>query len=284
MSAVEAGSLFIRELGSIERISTYVAIDNKLRGADVEDFVATIKLKLIEDDYRVIRAWTGRSTLTTYLMTVINHVAADQHVRQLGKWRPTVAAETAGPHAILLERLLHRDRLSFEEAVRRVGLDFPSVTVDELERISGGLRQRAMRASIDFASEICDVAVDDSAEDRLLGKERDGIAQRISNILSEELKRCSAEERLLVKWHFQDRHKVATIARMLNVAQMPLYRRLHRLLDQLREALTREGVSDHDAHDLVAHGSDELQIAFDEVLQRSAVNGSMAGERDDATR
>src|SRR5213082_2466820 len=98
MSPDEARLIFVRELSSIERIAAFVARDNDLRGADAEDFVGAIKLRLIEDDYRVIRKWSGRSSLSTYLMAVINNVAIDQHIRRVGKWRPTIAAERAGPH------------------------------------------------------------------------------------------------------------------------------------------------------------------------------------------
>ncbi|HYM60684.1 MAG TPA: sigma-70 family RNA polymerase sigma factor [Thermoanaerobaculia bacterium] len=264
----EAQRLFIEYLPLIERVISFVCFDNNLRGADAEDFASVAKLKLIENDYEAIRRFAGRSSLATYLNTIIHRIAVDQHIQKRGKWRPSVAAEEEGPPAVRLEGLLYRDCRAYEEAARVVLSEFPNLSRNEVDRLRLKLPIRSRRPTEQTIETMPEVSATTSAEDHLMEKERSEIAKRIGRILSRELASCSPEDRMIVQWHFLDECKVSTIARALNTQAMPLYRRIYRVMDKLRDALLQGGISQRDATELVAHGANDLELAFDNLRQQ----------------
>src|SRR5688572_6731090 len=93
-------SLFLDNLSLIERLAGAVARRQGIRGAEVDDFVSGVKLRLVEDDYAVLRKFRGESTLATYLAVVIAMLAREQRVQQLGRWRPSAVARQLGPLAV----------------------------------------------------------------------------------------------------------------------------------------------------------------------------------------
>ena len=53
-------------------------------------------LKLIEDDYRRLRRFEGRSSFATYLATVVQRLFLDFVIGKTGRWRPSVQARRLG--------------------------------------------------------------------------------------------------------------------------------------------------------------------------------------------
>ena len=53
--------LFVSHLPEIERVIAWISARRHLSGADRDDFAAQVKLKLIEDDYAVLRKFEARS-------------------------------------------------------------------------------------------------------------------------------------------------------------------------------------------------------------------------------
>jgi hypothetical protein len=54
-------------------------------------------LKLIENDYRILRSFEGLASLGTYLTTVIARLFLDFQIHEWGRWRPSAAATRLGP-------------------------------------------------------------------------------------------------------------------------------------------------------------------------------------------
>ena len=77
------------------------------------------------------------------------------------------------------------------------------------------------------------------------------LAERTERTLGKELAKMAAEDRLLFRMAFEDGFTVADIARTLGLEQKPLYRRLERLLKQLRAALEAVGIDAVAALELV---------------------------------
>ena len=96
---------------------SFVSSRHHLPGSEADDFGSHVKLKLIEDDYAILRKFEGRSNLRTYLTVVIQRLFLDYRIKAWGKWRPSAEAKRSGPVAILLERLTQRDGYGLEEAV-----------------------------------------------------------------------------------------------------------------------------------------------------------------------
>src|SRR6185436_5001763 len=109
--------LFLAHLAHIERAATYFCRRSGFSREETEDCVSSVKQKLIEDDYAIIRKFQGKSIFKTYLTVVIRRLFLDYLDHLWGRrWRPSAEAERLGPLAIQLEGLLHRDGLSFDQA------------------------------------------------------------------------------------------------------------------------------------------------------------------------
>src|SRR4029453_1116188 len=81
-----------------------------------EGFASAVKLKLIANDYQVLRAFQGRSSLGAYLAAVVQRAWLAPPNQPWGKGGPSAAARRMAPLAVRLDTLLHRDGLTLDEA------------------------------------------------------------------------------------------------------------------------------------------------------------------------
>src|ERR1043165_8030166 len=116
-SAMDCQELLRSTLPFVERLARFVCRNAHVVGADVEDFASTVKLALIEDDYSILRAWEGRSSLATYLTVIMQRLLANERFRTLGRWRPSAEATRLGDAAVQLEMLLVRDERTLADAI-----------------------------------------------------------------------------------------------------------------------------------------------------------------------
>jgi DNA-directed RNA polymerase specialized sigma24 family protein len=105
-----------RNHGWIERVAVSAARSHGLHDADAREFASWVTLKLIEDDYAVLRKFRGESNIRTYITTVVVRMSHAYSRERRGRWRPSRAAERLGPPASELETLVRRDGYSLEQA------------------------------------------------------------------------------------------------------------------------------------------------------------------------
>jgi RNA polymerase sigma factor for flagellar operon FliA len=143
--AVQAAeALFLEHLKWIDRAATFASIKKGMRGADVEDFAARVRMALIEDDYGVVRRFDGGSEFKTYLSTVIMRLLVNFQRELGGRWRASAAASRLGPPADELERLVHRDGFTLPQAGEKLRTEGRTTLSDaELARLFGQLPDRA---------------------------------------------------------------------------------------------------------------------------------------------
>lgn len=82
-----------------------------------EEFAGNVNLRLMDGDYAVLRQFQGRSSLSTYLRTVITRQFLDARAKAWGRWHPSADALRLGPTAVALEQLIARQRLPLEQAI-----------------------------------------------------------------------------------------------------------------------------------------------------------------------
>ncbi len=253
---------FIDNLPLIDSATAFVCRKYGLIGADGEDFRSVVMIKLIEDDYAVLRKFENKCALKTYLVIVIKRHYADQMIHEWGKWRPSVRARQGGDAAIFMERLMSRDGLGQAEASAIVRQKYTELDSRALEAIASSIvTRRAQRAEeVERTEEMPEPASGISAEDELLTSERKAAECRTSAIVNRELERFPAEDRLVMKLRYLDAMKVSAMARMLKVDQKRLYRRIERLGAKLKEALLGAGIAISDIRDMLTKGADALQF------------------------
>ncbi|HEX4497377.1 MAG TPA: sigma-70 family RNA polymerase sigma factor [Thermoanaerobaculia bacterium] len=251
-----AEQLFLGHLKLVKQIVAFGCRRSKFSPQDAEDFQGTVMIKLIEDDYAVLRLFEGRSEIRTYLTVVINRLLLDFQNHLWTKWRSSAEAGRMGPIAERLEKLMVRDKLSFAEACHILQGEGVEMTEGELEEIRAKLPPRFTRTFV--AEETLQTIVSrwvrpDEAVER---KEQRALAMRVLRVLFREIDNLSAEDRLLVK--MRSELKVADIARHRHLDQKGLYRRLNKIYERLRTALERQGIRKNDVTDLLG----DLQPGF----------------------
>ncbi len=224
---------------------------------DTEDFVSKVKEKLFEDDYAVIRKFKGKSTLKTYLTTVVQHLFQDHLNHIWGKWRPCEEAKRLGPVAIQLDRLLHRDRLTLDEACQTLLTNHHvAATRQQLEDLAERIPHRSPPRGTEGEETLEDhPSAELPPDDRLRAQEGRTRLEEILEMMKEILDQPPHEDALLARMSCE--FKISDIARRLRLEQKPLYRRLEKILKGLREELERRGVQPEEIGDLLSIPEDE---------------------------
>jgi RNA polymerase sigma factor (sigma-70 family) len=243
-SPAVTGDPYLTNRDAIERAIGAVCRRHRLSPVDGEDFASSVRLRLIENDYAVLRAFRGRSKLETYLASVVTHALQDWRNAKWGKWRPSAEARRLGPVAVRLETLLVRDQCSFDEAVEQLSTDSGfSESRAALEALAARFPRRVRRRDVGDTPLDSLPATSGSAEDAALTAAAGEVAERIASILSQSISLLDDQDRLVLRLHFEDGRTIADISRLLDLDQKTLYRRLARLLGDLRSRLEGAGLA-----------------------------------------
>ncbi|HUP59597.1 MAG TPA: hypothetical protein VNA69_04170 [Thermoanaerobaculia bacterium] len=255
--------LFLSSLEVIERACRYVSGRAKVSPEDAEDLASSVKLRLIEDDYAVLRKFEGRCSLATYIASIGHRLFADEWIHVHGRWRPSAEAKRLGDAAILLEGLLLRDRVTFDEALATVqGID-PTFTADIAESIAVRLPQRTPRPRLVALEKQPDPAVGaETVEQPLVDRDCAELAGKANAVLRRTLATFSLEDRVALRLRFEQSMRTADIARTLQCDQKQLYRRLEAMMKRLGADLVRAGIDAAAAAPLVGGAVSRLEFGL----------------------
>jgi RNA polymerase sigma factor (sigma-70 family) len=240
----ELEALFLAHLGLVERVVASTCSRHGIRGDDAADCASWIKLRLVEDDYAILRKFRGESSLGTYLTVVIATLVRDYRVRRWGRWRPSAVAKRRGPLAARLERLVGQG-YSLNEATEglRSSAD-AALTEPQVAAIFRELPARKPTRPVDVGPDPLDAAAaatraDDRVDTQTAAAERETIERAVIRALEQ----LSPQDRLILRLRYWADSSVADIARALGLPQKPLYRQIERALATLRAQLETAHVS-----------------------------------------
>ena len=224
-----------------------------LNQTEQQDFESFVWFRLVDREYRVLRAFRGRSSLHTYLRTVLGRALLDFRGAKWGKWRPSAEARRAGRDAVAFERLVVRDGVPIEVAQSRV-----PVAPSTLDRVACTAYAKRIECPLDAIEQRAtgEWAAPDA---RLAAMARGRLATRVSAALKKTLSGLTAEERHLLWLRHGMGTTVADVAVRLGCDQKPLYRRYARIYTALRMALNREGIERGIVADVV--GASETSLS-----------------------
>lgn len=258
---MSARARFEANLDVIERAIKRVCREGNLRAADADDFASTVKVALLSNDCAIVEKFEGRSSFATYITIVIRRMFAELR-RADGRWNPSADARRGGEAAVLLERLLWRDRREREEALMVAAAEHQELTRAQLEEIADGLAERAPQprlVALDAEYELAGVS---RADERAVAGEIRQQSAYTSSIMREAMETLSAEDRIILELRFTANRSIADIARALGLEQRPLYRRIEMLLGKLRQALRKAGVDASSVADLIGAAETELDFGL----------------------
>ncbi|HJW94783.1 MAG TPA: sigma-70 family RNA polymerase sigma factor [Thermoanaerobaculia bacterium] len=260
--ASDPSELLTANLPLIERAVAFACRRSRLDPDDAEEFGAVVKLKLVENDYAILRSYEARSGFATFISVVVQRMALDYRIHLWGKWHTTAEAKRLGDLAIELEKLLHRDGRTLDEALVILKPKYQTITKESLAALADRLPPRAPRmreVAIGDSTELHAGAM--AADQRVLESERRRTSEKLSTVMSAIVAELPEEDQLILQLRFEGGMAVSQIARALQIEQKLLYRRLERRMKDIRAELERRGVNANDALDLI--GRDEANLAFD---------------------
>jgi len=242
--AMTPKELYESNLPLIDKAIAFVCRKNLLSGPEAEDFRQSVHVKLMEDDYKVLRKYRGDAVLKTYLIIVVQRHLLDWRNQQWGKQRASAEAQRLGKVAVKLEELIRRDGLSVAEACEILLTNHHvGISRAELERIASLLPQKSPRRLVGEEELEDRPAEVERPEEHILESELRSTHRRLLATLEKALGELPAEDRLVIEMCVMGGRRIADAARFLGLPEKPLYRRREQLLARLRQALETEGFS-----------------------------------------
>jgi RNA polymerase sigma factor (sigma-70 family) len=244
----------VEALPTIERVVLALGRRYRMSPDERDEFLGLVRLRLVQDDYAVLRRFEGRSRLSTYLRTVIQRIFLDERVKAWGRWRPSAQAVRLGSDAVELERLLERQHLTIEQAIEARRAADPDVAEDVLRTLAHQLPRRAGRRFVDD-SVLAQLAAPGPGPDVRAAQVSGGrLRRQVSAALRGVAADLPARTRLLLRLRFVHDTSVADVSRTLGCDQKPLYRELDRALAQLRRGIEARGISAAQVRAVIAAG------------------------------
>jgi RNA polymerase sigma factor for flagellar operon FliA len=244
----------VQHLTLVEKVVRFVSRRHHLSMGDADEFASLVRFKLVDHDCAILRKFEGRSALNTYLTVVIDRLCLDFLTAKWGKWRPSAAARRLGSVAILLEHLIVRDGMTFDEAVGTLQTNHGvSHSRGELHEL---LLQLPTIAARGRHGDLADPPYGRGGHTLpTLPDENDDfdMVVRIQEALNEAIAALGPDERRLIQLRFEQGMPVVDIARKLGVRTKPLYRRLEHIIRGLRSDLQRRGIQEREIARIVGH-------------------------------
>ena len=250
--------LLIDHLDLVTQISLAAARRRHMSPAEQDEFVAVVRLRLVEDDHAILRKFQHRSSLWTYLATVIERISLDYCAETWGRWRPSRYAERRGPSAVALERLVTRDGHTIEEAIEIVRTRHRDPRSHaELHRLWNELPARQIKTTVDERA-AAELASPDTADATVEELTRQEDIERLKRALEAAFADMPAQDRVVMALRFDQDMPMADIARIVGSSVATVHRRLERNLSNLRVLLTRAGLTPQQVIGVLGHADIDL--------------------------
>lgn len=278
-----AEKFFLDGLDTIERAIRSACNRARMSDDDREEFASWVRLRLIENDYAIVRKHDPQSSFGAYMAVVVHRLLLDYRIAQWGKWHASAEAKRYGEPAITIEAMLYRDGRTIDEVLPALRRRWPDLTREKVEELANTLPARLPRPR---AVEV-DVATGAIGEDAAtvheaaFASERRALSRIIDETVRGTIRELDPHDRLLFRLRFEGGLSIAQIARTLGVEQKPLYRRLQRTLARLRARLESAGVAAEDAIELLSTRETDFDFGFGTETSESSPSSK---DRDEEER
>lgn len=253
-------------LDNLEHFNSAIARlgrEARLEQDDIDELKSFCLVRLVSNDYSILRSYSGSCRFTSYLGAVLRNLLRDFRNSIWGKWRPSASAKRLGLVAIEYERLTHRDGLLHHEATQILRSRLPSeAACAHLEALPTLLPARLSRTV---------EALEDQADPRVPDPDarielRPGMRPaRIRQELVDALQALPTNERRILALHFIKGLSLAEISRQQRLQQRALYTLRGRSLKTVKQTLQGRGITWEQIENYLHRADDDLGLA--ELLQ-----------------
>ena len=219
----------------LSQIIRDVARMRRLSPDDGDDFTQSVHLRFLERDYDVFHKFSGQSSLRTYLTVVVTRMLLDWRNARWGKWRTSAAARRLGHAAVALERLIHRDGFTTDEAIEIVGATGHAPPLEELRRLADQLPARLRRQMV--CADDLHETLGTEFDDPVAAAEQRQAQEQLRRTLRTAVGRLSPDDQQLVQLRYQEGRSVQSLSRTLQTDSKTLYRRFERVRRTLRRSV-----------------------------------------------
>jgi RNA polymerase sigma factor (sigma-70 family) len=248
--------LFMANLKMIDQTIAFVARRYHLSSTSSEEFASVVHLKLIQNDYEVLRRFRSQSSFRSYISAVVQHLCLDYRTAQWGKWRPSAEARRLGPQAELLERLITRDGHTHDEAISLVNANHmsqgDSVSEQELRALIERLPLKPSRQFIDESS-LRGLPASDDPDLESQAEDRSARDRELVKVLGDIIATLDSDDQTFLRMRFEDNMTTAQMARKLLKDQRSVYQRFKYLMQLMRTKFEERGISEVDIIDMFEH-------------------------------
>lgn len=268
----------------VERVIGWVGRRRSLATDELEEFRSRVLVRLVENDYDVLRKFRGLSSVQTFLVTVVQRLLLDYIAQERGRWRPSAAALKHGDLAVELEKLMVRGRRTFDEAFQILNTrGGGALDRDAVFRLAADLplRRTATLVPLELVEGLA--AHGQSAEKELGRIRHVEQSARLSAALRDALAELSAEDRLLIKFRYVEGLTVAQLARSFGGNQVALYRRFEKIQERLRKLLVRRRVVRESIDEMLACADARKTLDFFDA-DGTVDPAAAGGENDEKPR
>lgn len=235
-----AAALLAAHMDAIRAAMAAVCRSLRLSRAEAEDFRGVVWVRLLENDCAVLRKFEGRSSVQTFLVSVIRRLLLDYRIAAWGKWRPSADARRHGDVAMHLERLVFRDGIPFDQALQIVRHRHAvAASAEDLGLLLACLPLRPRRTMVADDELAAVPAAGSDPEERVLRLE----ARRVLAALGRTTARLALRDRHMLALRFAGQQRPGEIARGFGLDRKAVYRRFEAILLRLRADLRREGIT-----------------------------------------
>ena len=233
-----------------------------------DDFASFVHLRMVDEDYAILRKFQNRSTLWTYLAAVIERLSLDFCAEKWGRWRPSAMAERLGPVAVTLERLVNRDSHSVDEAGEILTTNHHvALTPAELRSIWKQLPTRVRQTEVGEEAAL-ELRSDHRSEAAVEDADLQQSVNRLQSALRNAFAQIASQDRVLLALRFDQDMSMVEIARLTGRSVPTLHRRLDKTVKQLRVALSHAGFDPREVVDLIGHPSIALSPLLRAEVER----------------
>ena len=203
------------------------------------------------DNFRRLRAFKGKSKLTTYLYSLINSLIIDLRRKRYGRRRIPAVVTRLGAWAEAVYRLVCWQRFSFDDAYDFLQVEglFEEPYEQYIEQIApirkAPCRENPAFQPLDEASTNFPENMDESTSNPLeilIGKLDHQRRIRALKIIQATTATLSEEDQVLVRLVYGSEQSLKAAAKIIGVSASSARRRLKGVLNQYRERLLAEGI------------------------------------------
>lgn len=217
---------------------------------DVDECFVFVIDSLKFENFKRLRAFKGRSKLTTYLYTLVNSLVVDFRRKKYGRRRIPAAVQKLGQWAEAVYRLICWQRFSVDDAFGFLQVDglyegsYDRFRQEIIPIQNAPCRENPSFQSIDNCESLASHLSDQRSNpmEKLIEKldhhrrfQAAGIIRKITEELSER-------DRMLVRLVYGSDHSVRAAAAAVGLSTTAVRNRLNRLLSIFKEQLLAAGI------------------------------------------